>query len=129
LQQESVPVFCGEVEAGEFAVIFSCGFVVSAGGFELGEETAEVNSAAIDVYVGIPEFAAIMEFSVYDAFEPGGAAGFASPAILHILEECGKLKISPSVVEAEMIGVVNEFTLRWFHNFIMHPDQLIFLPV
>ena len=121
-------VFLGEIKAREFAVIFSCGLVVCAGGFELSQETTQVKPAAIDVDVGIPKFAPVMEFSMNHALKFRRTA-IPLSAILHILTSRGKLKISFSVVQAVMIGVVDEQSLRGFNDFVMHPDQRFSLPV
>ena len=49
-------------------MIFFCGFIVGAGGFEFGHKTAEVDTSAIGIDIAIPEFSAVMAISMNDAF-------------------------------------------------------------
>jgi len=58
-----------EVQTREFAVVFSGGLVVCAGGFEFGHKTAQVYPAVIGVNISEPVFTAVMAFAIEHSFE------------------------------------------------------------
>ena len=68
LEQAGSRTLIGKIETRIFTVVFFCRFVIGASGFEFGHKAAKVDTSAVDVDIGVPEFSAVMVIAMNDAF-------------------------------------------------------------
>ena len=111
----------GEVQNGEFSVIYSCGVVIGAGRLDLIVEIAERFLSAVKRYKGPPFFSPLAPaYSFIPRSEPSCIGLSPVPTVL--CARC-KAEVGLAIVEAITIDMVNEQPVGRFHNLAVHLDD------
>jgi hypothetical protein len=115
----------GEIEAGELAVVFSCGFVIGESGFDFGGEVAKLFLATIEEDISPPAFRAFFVCLIKRyAFVAGRAAAFSFFSVAAIFGAGCRAEVGPAVIEGVMILVVNLNIGRSVKNHSVHKSFL-----
>jgi hypothetical protein len=118
-----VSIFLRKIKAGEFAVVFSGGGIISASGVDFGFESADPYFFAIVHELAVPRG---FFFIKIDAEKLGRAILFLSP-VAGILGVSRKAEICSAIIETITIPMVNNKVGRRIHYFPVHIHGLCFI--